>query len=148
LNEVRDVAPSVLLPISMLRRSLLFLSNQPSIFRLVRRNGFAKRFASRFVAGETLDTALDAVRALNARRIVPQKTALSQEIGGSRLRRCRAIMHSVDPLHSDVGRRTGVSAPALRPATAAQPLSRRNELDSRAGERQWHRPAPPRKAGA
>jgi len=64
----------------MLRQSLLYLSNQPSIFRLVRRNGFAKRFASRFVAGETLDTALDAVRALNARKITASLDLLGESV--------------------------------------------------------------------
>jgi len=49
----------------MLRSALLYLSNQPRVFQFVRNNGLAKRFASRFVAGETLDSALDAVRALN-----------------------------------------------------------------------------------
>ena len=53
----------------MLRRTLLYLSNQPQLFSFVRRNGLAKRFASRFVAGETLDEALAAVRGLNARGI-------------------------------------------------------------------------------
>ena len=33
----------------MLRKTLLYLSNQPRIFRFVRNNGFAKKFASRFV---------------------------------------------------------------------------------------------------
>jgi proline dehydrogenase len=47
----------------MLRSALLYLSNQPRVFQFVRNNGLAKRFASRFVAGETLDTALEAVRA-------------------------------------------------------------------------------------
>jgi proline dehydrogenase len=64
----------------MLRQSLLYLSNQPSIFKLVRRNGFAKRFASRFVAGETLDTALDAVRALNAKKITASLDLLGESV--------------------------------------------------------------------
>ncbi len=50
----------------MLRNSLLFLSNQPSIFKFVRNNRIARGFANRFVAGETLDTAVVAVRKLNA----------------------------------------------------------------------------------
>ena len=53
----------------MLRNALLYLSNQPQVFNFVRNNGFAKQFASRFVAGETLDEALDAVRQLTARGI-------------------------------------------------------------------------------
>jgi proline dehydrogenase len=64
----------------MLRKTLLYLSNQPRVFSLVRRNRFAKRFASRFVAGETLDTALDAVRALNARRITASLDLLGESV--------------------------------------------------------------------
>ena len=41
----------------MLRAGLLWLSEQPQIFRFVRRNGLARRFASRFVAGETVESA-------------------------------------------------------------------------------------------
>ena len=51
----------------MLRSTLLYLSNQQQIFNFVRNNRLAKRFANRFVAGETLDSALAAVRALNAK---------------------------------------------------------------------------------
>lgn len=63
----------------MLRSLLLYLSNQPHIFRFVRNNRLAKSFARRFVAGETLEDALDAVRALNARGI----TASLDELGES-----------------------------------------------------------------
>ena len=49
----------------MLRRTLLYLSNHPGLFRYVRRSRFAKRAASRFVAGETLDDAVTSIRALN-----------------------------------------------------------------------------------
>jgi proline dehydrogenase len=64
----------------MLRRTLLYLSNQPRVFNLVRRNGFAKRFASRFVAGESLDTAIAAVRALNARKITVSLDLLGESV--------------------------------------------------------------------
>ena len=50
----------------MLRAAFLWLSDQPRIFRFVRRNRLARRFASRFVAGETADEAVAKVRALNA----------------------------------------------------------------------------------
>jgi proline dehydrogenase len=50
----------------MLRAGLLWLSEQPHIFRFVRRNGLARRFASRFVAGETVESAVAALRDLNA----------------------------------------------------------------------------------
>ena len=50
----------------MLRSAFLWLSEQPRIFRFVRKNSLAKYFASRFVAGETIDEAIATVRALNA----------------------------------------------------------------------------------
>lgn len=50
----------------MLRAAFLWLSEQPRIFRFVRRNGLARRFASRFVAGETADEAVAKLRELNA----------------------------------------------------------------------------------
>src|ERR671915_896254 len=51
----------------MLRSALLYLSNQPQVFSFVRHNRLAKHLAMRFVAGETADEALAAVRQLNAR---------------------------------------------------------------------------------
>ena len=50
----------------MLRSAFLWLSGQPRIFRFVRKNSLAKYFASRFVAGETIEEAIATVRALNA----------------------------------------------------------------------------------
>jgi proline dehydrogenase len=61
----------------MLRSALLYLSKQQRVFRFVRHNRIAKGFARRFVAGETLEEALVAVRALNTRGI----TASLDEIG-------------------------------------------------------------------
>lgn len=37
-----------------------------SVFEFVKRNGLARRIATRFVSGETLDSAIRAGRALNA----------------------------------------------------------------------------------
>ena len=51
----------------MLRSAFLYLAGQQQIFKFVRNNGLAKSFANRFVAGETLDTALAAVARLNER---------------------------------------------------------------------------------
>ncbi|HEX5179504.1 MAG TPA: proline dehydrogenase family protein [Gemmatimonadaceae bacterium] len=64
----------------MLRRTFLYLSNQPRLFHFVRHNGMAKKFASRFVAGETLDTALAAVRQLNARKIRASLDLLGESV--------------------------------------------------------------------
>ncbi|MBX3132339.1 MAG: proline dehydrogenase family protein [Gemmatimonadaceae bacterium] len=64
----------------MLRKSLLYLSHQPQIFRFVRNNGLAKRFASRFVAGETIATACDAVAELKARGIAASLDLLGESV--------------------------------------------------------------------
>ena len=64
----------------MLRSTLLYLSNQPRVFRFVRGNRLAKRFARRFVAGETLADALDAVRDLNAKGISASLDLLGESV--------------------------------------------------------------------
>jgi proline dehydrogenase len=68
----------------MLRSAILYLSNQPRVFKFVRNNGLAKRFASRFVAGETLSEALDAVRALNGRGIRASLDLLGESVTNER----------------------------------------------------------------
>jgi proline dehydrogenase len=64
----------------MLRSALLYLSGQQQIFRFVRNNRLAKSFANRFVAGETIDTALAAVARLNARRITASLDLLGESV--------------------------------------------------------------------
>jgi proline dehydrogenase len=64
----------------MLRNTLLYLSAQPRIFKFVRNNRVAKSFANRFVAGETLDTALAAVARLNARGITASLDLLGESV--------------------------------------------------------------------
>jgi proline dehydrogenase len=64
----------------MLRSSLIWLSRQKSIFRFVRNNGFAKKMASRFVAGESLEAACDAVATLNARGISASLDQLGESV--------------------------------------------------------------------
>jgi proline dehydrogenase len=49
----------------MLRSALLYLSDHQRVFGFVRNNRLAKSFANRFVAGETLDSAVAAVDKLN-----------------------------------------------------------------------------------
>jgi proline dehydrogenase len=74
----------------MLRSSLLYLSNQPRVFRFVRNNKLAKKFASRFVAGETLGEALTAVRALNAKGITASLDLLGESVTNEREARATA----------------------------------------------------------
>jgi proline dehydrogenase len=64
----------------MLRKTLLYLSNQQKVFTFVRRNGLARRMASRFVAGETLEEAMTAVRALNTRGITASLDLLGESV--------------------------------------------------------------------
>ena len=64
----------------MLRNALLYLSSQPKVFNFVRHNRMAKGFASRFVAGETLDTALAAVKQLNSKGITATLDLLGESV--------------------------------------------------------------------
>ena len=86
----------------MLRSALLYLSNQPRVFRFVRNNGLAKRFARRFVAGETLAEALDAVRALNARGIRASLDLLGESVTNEREARAArdAYLGILDRIHA------------------------------------------------
>jgi len=85
----------------MLRNALLYLSNQPQVFRFVRNNGLAKSFASRFVAGETLDTALDAVARLNARGISASLDLLGESVHNEKEARAagREYVALLDRIH-------------------------------------------------
>lgn len=64
----------------MLRSAFLYLGDQPQIFKFVRNNRLAKSFADRFVAGETLDSALTAVTRLNARGITASLDLLGESV--------------------------------------------------------------------
>jgi len=64
----------------MLRASLLWLSEQPRVFRFVRNNRLAGRLASRFVAGETIDTAMAVLRDLNAAHISASLDLLGESV--------------------------------------------------------------------
>jgi len=64
----------------MLRSSLLYLSRQQRIFDFVKNVGFARQMASRFVAGETIATALAAVEQLNAKGITASLDLLGESV--------------------------------------------------------------------
>jgi proline dehydrogenase len=64
----------------MLRATLLWLSEQPRIFRFVRRNRLARRLASRFVAGEEPDDGVKAVRELNRAGITASLDLLGESV--------------------------------------------------------------------
>ena len=64
----------------MLRSSPLYLSRQQRIFDFVKNVGFARKMASRFVAGETVATALAAVEQLNAKGITASLDLLGESV--------------------------------------------------------------------
>jgi proline dehydrogenase len=82
----------------MLRQSLLFLSRQQRIFDFVRNNRLAKSFASRFVAGEELEEALDAVVDLNRKGITASLDLLGESVSNEKEAReaGAAYVHMLD----------------------------------------------------
>ena len=64
----------------MMRKSLLWLSEQPRVFQFVRRNGLARSFASRFVAGEEATTAVQAAQKLNTHGITASLDLLGESV--------------------------------------------------------------------
>jgi proline dehydrogenase len=64
----------------MLRSTFLWLSNRRGLFNFIKRNGLARQFASRFVAGETLDEALAATRELNDHTVTVTLDLLGESV--------------------------------------------------------------------
>ncbi|HET7470478.1 MAG TPA: proline dehydrogenase, partial [Gemmatimonadales bacterium] len=62
------------------RQGLLWLSERRGVFNFVRRNGVARRFASRFVAGETIDEGVEAARELARRGITSSLDLLGESV--------------------------------------------------------------------
>jgi proline dehydrogenase len=85
----------------MLRSALLYLSGQQQIFRFVRNNKLAKSFANRFVAGETLETALAAVSRLNAAGITASLDLLGESVHNEAEARAagQAYVNMLDRIH-------------------------------------------------
>ena len=63
-----------------MRQGLLWLSERQGVFNFVRRNGLARRFASRFVAGETVDQGVAAARELSRRGITASLDLLGESV--------------------------------------------------------------------
>ncbi len=100
----------------MLRSALLYLSNQPQVFSFVRNNRLAKQLALRFVAGETAEEALAAVRQLNARGISASLDLLGESVGNENEARATrdAYLHLLDRLRErDLDANVSVKLTAL-----------------------------------
>jgi len=63
-----------------MRQGLLWLSERQGVFNFVRRNGLARKFASRFVAGETVDDGVSAARDLKGRGITATLDLLGESV--------------------------------------------------------------------
>jgi len=83
----------------MLRAGLLWLSEQPQVFRFVRRNGLARRFASRFVAGETVESAVAALRDINGAGL-----SASLDLLGESVLHAEEAIHARDTYLETLGR--------------------------------------------
>jgi proline dehydrogenase len=64
----------------MLRSTFLWLSERRGLFDFIRKNGLARQVASRFVAGETLDSAIAVTRDLNAKNITTTLDLLGESV--------------------------------------------------------------------
>jgi len=63
-----------------MRQGLLWLSERQGVFNFVRRNRVARRFASRFVAGESIEQAVAAARELDRRGITASLDLLGESV--------------------------------------------------------------------
>jgi proline dehydrogenase len=63
-----------------MRQGLLWLSERQGVFNFVRRNSLARGFASRFVAGETVDQGVEAAHELSRRGITSSLDLLGESV--------------------------------------------------------------------
>jgi len=85
----------------MLRAAFLWLSEQPRIFRFVRKNRLAKKLASRFVAGETAEEAITALRDLNGSNLSASLDLLGESVlhADEAQRACKTYLEVLERMH-------------------------------------------------
>ena len=86
----------------MLRAAFLWLSEQSSIFRFVRKNRLARKLASRFVAGETIDEAIATLRELNQSDLSASLDLLGESVlhAEEAQRACRTYLDLLDRIRT------------------------------------------------
>jgi proline dehydrogenase len=86
----------------MLKAAFLWLSEQPSIFRFVRKNRLARKLASRFVAGETVDEAIATLRDLNGSNLTASLDLLGESVlhAEEANRACQTYLEILDRIHA------------------------------------------------
>ena len=89
----------------MLRAVFLWLSEQPRIFGFVRKNGLARKLASRFVAGETIDEAIATVGNLNKSNLSASLDLLGESVlhHEEAQRACRTYLDLLDRIQANRG---------------------------------------------
>jgi proline dehydrogenase len=94
----------------MLRAVFLWLSEQPRIFRFALKNRLARKLASRFVAGETIDEVMAPVRELNASNLSASLDLLGESVlhAEEAQRACQIYLELLERIHS-AGANTNVS---------------------------------------
>lgn len=86
----------------MLRAAFLWLSEQPRIFRFVRKNRLAKKLASRFVAGETVEEAITALRDLHGSNLSASLDLLGESVlhAEEAQRACKTYLEVLERIHT------------------------------------------------
>jgi len=86
----------------MLRAAFLWLSEQPGIFGFVRKNRLARKLASRFVAGETVDEAITTLRDLNGSNLAASLDLLGESVlhAEEAQRACKTYLEVLGRIHT------------------------------------------------
>jgi proline dehydrogenase len=86
----------------MLRAAFLWLSEQPRIFRFVRKNRLARKLASRFVAGETIDDAIATLGDLNRSKLSASLDLLGESVlhADEARRACQTYLDLLDRIRA------------------------------------------------
>jgi len=94
----------------MLRRTFLWLSEQPGVFTFLKRNRAGRSIASRFVAGETVASAIEVARRMNQGDITVSLDLLGESVStkAETTHACHEVLQTLDAI-ADSGVRGNVS---------------------------------------
>ncbi len=94
----------------MLRSTFLWLSERPSVFEFLKRNRLGRGIAARFVAGESLESAVQAAQAVEARGIKTTLDLLGESVSsGTETHAARdEVIETIDGM-ADAGLEANVS---------------------------------------
>ena len=95
----------------VMREGLLWLSERQSVFQFIKNNGLAQHFASRFVAGETLDSAIEVAKTLNGKGISTSLDLLGESVTDRAAAQAARdqVIETLDRIASDVEGDTNIS---------------------------------------